>query len=65
MAYQSTREYQGRLMMPKIIDTPEIKRERLERALATICVNANKHIDYNRGIEVFFKDMEWVLECQK
>jgi hypothetical protein len=51
--------------MPKIIDTPEIKRERLERALATICVNANKHIDYNRGIEVFFKDMEWVLECQK
>jgi hypothetical protein len=51
--------------MPKIIDTPEIKRERIEAALATICIEAGKHMDYNRGVETFFKDMDWVLECQK
>jgi hypothetical protein len=52
--------------MPKIIDTPELKRERLEEALATICVNAHKHMDYNRGVEVFFNSLdEWILECPK
>ena len=52
--------------MPKIYDTPEIKRERLERALATICIEAHKHLDYNRGVETFFNGLdEWILECPK
>ncbi|MEY4332034.1 MAG: hypothetical protein RLZZ196_772 [Bacteroidota bacterium] len=52
--------------MPKIYDTPELKRERLERALATISINANKHIDYNRGVETFFKNLDgWILECPR
>lgn len=49
--------------MPKIIDTPEIKRDRLEAALATICTEAGKHMDYEDGIQRFFKNYEWVLEC--
>ena len=51
------------LEMPKIIDTPEIKRDRLEQALATICTEAGKHMDYEDGIQRFFKNYEWVLEC--
>ena len=52
--------------MPKIYDTPEIKRERLEAALATICIEAHKHLDYNRGVETFFNGLdEWILECPK
>jgi len=52
--------------MPKIYDTPEIKRERLESALATICIEAHKHLDYNRGVETFFNNLdEWILECPK
>ena len=51
--------------MPKIIDTPEIKRDRLEAALATICIEAGKHMDYEDGIQRFFKNYDWVLECQK
>jgi len=51
--------------MPKIIDTPEIKRDRLEAALATICIEAGKHMDYEDGIKRFFKNYDWVLECQK
>jgi hypothetical protein len=49
--------------MPKIVDTPEIKRDRLEQALATICTEAGKHMDYEDGIQRFFKNYEWVLEC--
>jgi hypothetical protein len=52
--------------MPKIIDTPELKRERIEIALATICVNAHKNMDYQNGVDKFFANLEgWVLECQK
>jgi hypothetical protein len=53
------------LAMPKIIDTPQIKRDRLEAALATICVEAGKHMDYQDGVDRFFKDYEWVLECKQ
>ena len=53
------------LTMPKIIDTPEIKRDRLEAALATICIEAGRHMDYEDGIKRFFKNYDCVLECQK
>ena len=53
------------LTMPKIIDTPEIKRDRLEAALATICIEAGRHMDYEDGIQRFFKNYDWVLECQQ
>lgn len=52
--------------MPKIKDTPELKRERLEIALATICVNAVKNMEYQEGLDRFFADLEdWILECPK
>ena len=53
------------LAMPKIVDTPEIKRDRLEAALATICIEAGRHMDYEDGIQRFFKNYDWVLECQQ
>ena len=46
-------------------NSKEVK-ERIEIALATICIEAHKHLDYNRGVETFFNGLdEWILECPK
>jgi hypothetical protein len=33
-------------------------KELIESALATICINAKKHLDYTNGVERFFKNLE-------
>jgi hypothetical protein len=38
-------------------NSKEVK-ERIEIALATICINAKKHLDYTNGVERFFKNLE-------
>lgn len=33
-------------------------KERLEEALAVVCVNAEKHVEYTEGLERFMKNLE-------